>query len=267
MLRTRSLLDECLAMWWWHDFKGVAAPKLPSILGLPIMLKLQIKNWIALAIVSQISVGSAAAQCDMILEDKHNYEVLSGSGLGVLGALVPGGALVSAAATAAAGVASVSVDLSKTGNESEKEIGLRDFFRKTQPKPEIAELNKIGFRLASENDSNAGCKIRAIIKKSRLVGGRYGGDIIEQSFDISHTVNGETVENNDLRIDSVVRLLIFQPKPPKRMKEDSRTGKYIDVTTPMIESDIYNQKVANLYSKITVNHLLRALKKAKITQR
>lgn len=231
------------------------------------MPKLQINNWIALALVSQISVESAAAQCDMILEDKHNYEVVSGSALGVLGALVPGGALVTGAAAGLAAMASDSADRSKTGNESEKEIGLREFLRKTQPKPEIADLNKIGFRLASESAPTANCQIRATIKKSRLVGGRYGGDIIEQSFDISRTVGGETVTNNDLRIDSVVRLLIFQPKPPKRMKEDSRTGKYIDVTSPMIESDVYNQKVANLYSKVTVNHLSRALKKAKITEK
>jgi hypothetical protein len=225
------------------------------------------KNWIALALVSQIAVESAAEQCDMFLEDKHNYEVLSGSGLGVLGALVPGGALLTGAAAGLAAVASASADLSKTGNQSEKEIGLRDFLRRTQPKPEIADLNKIGFRMASESVSTADCQIKITITKSRLVGGRYGGDIIEQTFDISRTLNGETVSNNNLRIDSVIRLLIFQPKPPKRMKEDSRTGKYIDVTSPMIEPDIYNQKVANLYGKVTVNHLSRALKKANFTDK
>lgn len=231
------------------------------------MLRLQIKNWIALALVSQISVESSAAQCDMILEDRHNYEVVSGSALGVLGARVPGGALVNVAAAAAAGVASASVDRSKTESKSEKEILLRDFLRRTQPKPEIADLNKIGFRMASESVSTADCQIKVTITKSRLVGGRYGGDIIEQTFDISRTLNGETLANNDLRIDSVIRLLIFQPKPSKRMKEDSRTGKYIDVTSPMIEPDIYNQKVANLYGKVTVNHLSRALKKAKFTDK
>lgn len=225
------------------------------------------KNCIALALVSQIAVESAAAQCNMILEDKHNYEVISGNALNVLGALVPGGALVSVAATAAAAVASASADRSKTESKSEKEILLRDFFRKTQPKPEITDLNKIGFRMASENASTADCQIKVTITKSRLVGGDYKGNSIEQTFDIVRISNGDNKEIKDIKIDSTVALLFFQPKPPKRMKEDSRTGKYIDVTSPMIEPDIYNQKVANLYGKVTVNHLSRALKKAKFTDK
>ncbi|WP_353200456.1 hypothetical protein [Sandarakinorhabdus sp.] len=231
------------------------------------MFQLQIKKRIAMALVSQIAVEAAATQCDMFLEDKHNYEVVSGSGLGVLGALVPGGALLTGVAAGLATVASDSVISSNKGNDSEKEIVLRDFLRKTQPKPEMADLNKIGFRMLSENVSPADCRIVATIKKSRLVGGRYGGDTIEQTFDIVRISNGDTAEISDLRIDSVVRLLIFQPKPPKRLKEDSRTGKYIDVTSPMIDADVYNQKVANLYSKVTVKHLSLALKKAKFADK
>lgn len=118
------------------------------------------KNWIALALVSQIAVESAAAQCDMILEDKHNYEVLSGSALGMLGAFVPGGALV----TGAAVVASALTDQSNTGNKSEREIELRDFLRKTKPRPEISELNKMGFYMISENKANKDCQISFIIQ-------------------------------------------------------------------------------------------------------
>jgi hypothetical protein len=217
------------------------------------------KNWIALALVSQIAVESAAAQCDMILEDKHNYEVLSGSALGMLGAFVPGGALV----TGAAVVASALTDQSNTGNKSEREIELRDFLRKTKPRPEISELNKMGFYMISENKANKDCQISFIIQKSRVVGGDYGRNYIQQTFEIIRTQIDRNMDKKIISIDSEVKV-VFQPKPPKRLKEDSRTGKYIEITSPMMDSDIYYQKIVKEYNRVTIIHLSRVLKKLKI---
>ena len=227
------------------------------------MFTVKNKSWIALAIVSQIAVESAAAQCVMLLEDKHNYEVLSGSALGVLGALVPGGALLNGAAAALAAVGSASIDQSNTGSKSEKEIELRDFLLKTKPIPETSELNKMGFRMAPENVSTANCQISFIIQKSRFVGGDYGRNYIQQTFEIIITQRDLSVDKKIISIDTEVKV-IFQPKPPKRLKEDSRTGKYIDITSPMIDSDIYYQKIVKEYNRVTIIHISKVLKKLKI---
>ena len=198
----------------------------------------------------------------MIFEDMHNYEVVNGGGLGFLGALVPGGALI---VGIAAGLASAATEPgSDSANNSEKEISLRNFLALKKPQPEAADLNKIGFRLASENTPASDCQIRATIQSSMLNGGRSDGDFIQQKFQIVRTVGGVVMKSMDVDMGSGAGIYIFQRKPQKRFKED-RSGNYIDVSTPMISQENYHQKVADAYIKITIKNLLKAINKSKIS--
>jgi hypothetical protein len=229
--------------------------------GYLLMFKSKSLAWLTLSLCLQFSARATAAECDMIFEDMHNYEVVNGGGLGFLGALVPGGALI---VGMSAGLASAATEPgSSSANNSEKEISLRNFLALKKPQPEAADLNQIGFRLGSEKTPPSDCQVRATVQSSMLNGGRSDGDFIQQKFQIVRTVSGIVMKNIDVDIGSGAGMYIFQRKPLKRLKQD-RSGKYIDVSSPMISDEIYNQKVADAYIKITVKNLLKAIKKSKV---
>jgi len=203
----------------------------------------------------QMSAQSHAAECVLILDDKHNYEIIDGAGGALLGAFLGGGVLASVVANSASST--------NQANSSTKEIALRDFLVTNKPQPDETGLKKIG-ALINIQPSSSGCQVNVTIKATKIVGNRYGGDLIEQFYNISKFIDGSVIESDDVNVGTVFGILVFQPKSQKRLKEDPRTGKYIDVTSPMIASDIYNKKIADLYSKVTIKNLASALKKTKV---
>jgi hypothetical protein len=84
-----------------------------------------------------------------------------------------------------------------------------------------------------------------------------------QMFKIQRMVDGVSVFEKFVRVSSNMDISLFQHKPKKILKEDAKTGKYIDVSKKMIDEKLYTEMVFDEFVLSNRKNIAKVIEKYK----
>ena len=189
------------------------------------------------------STESSAQECVRYFKNNNIVIVNDSSTAQAFGALIGPGLLSAALIQASLKPGQEKVP---TPSKNQRHISLSQFLSDQMAATPQLNLDTMDLKYLPSSDVQNKCTI--IFTSSHSVIDNYDSSH-RQIFRIQRTSNGAVDYDKFITVTSYMKVYPLQPKPRKILKEDTRTGKYIDVSKKMIDENIYNKTVFEEFAK------------------